>query len=231
MSDAKRKVLDMVEQGKITSAEADALLAAMQGGRRFSLRFLFDPFERVGLAASLAIGLLAAIASVLAAIPLGLRFDGYLDIHLAPAAVTAVAAIADQVVAWPLSALVLWLVALPFARASRFVDFLAVTGLARVLPLACGILLAPLTPDPELLADMSQRAMSDPTSVLGDVASMIPMIGVALVFVVWFVAASVFGFRHASGLRRGRLAAAVVVALLAAEIVSKVAIWGLGLIS
>jgi hypothetical protein len=67
--------------------------------------------------------------------------------------------------------------------------------------------------------------------VLGDVASMIPMIGVALVFVVWFVAASVFGFRHASGLRRGRLAAAVVVALLAAEIVSKVAIWGLGLIS
>jgi len=231
MSDAKRKVLDMVEQGKITSAEADALLAAMHGKPRFSMRVLFDPYDRVGIAPALTVGVLAAIASGFAAIPLGLRFDGYLDIHMAPAAVTAFAAIADQAVAWPLSALVLWLVALPFARTSRLVDFLAVTGLARVLPLACGVLLAPLTPEPAMLADMSRRAMADPISVLGDVVSMLPMIGVALVFIGWFIAASVFGFRHASGLRRGRLAAAVVAALLAAEVVSKIAIWGLSAIS
>jgi len=231
MSGAKRKVLDMVEQGKISSVEADALLAAMRGRPRFSMRILFDPFDRIGLAAALAVGVLAAIASGFAAIPLGLRFDGYMDIHMSPGAVTAFAAIADQAVAWPLSALVLWLVALPFARTSRLIDFLAVTGLARVLPLAGGVLLAPLTPEPAMLADMSRRAMNDPTAVLGDVVSMLPMIGVALVFVGWFIAASVFGFRHASGLRRGRLAAAVVVALLAAEIASKVAIWGLGAIS
>jgi hypothetical protein len=231
MSDAKRKVLDMVEQGKITTAEADALLAAMRSGPRFSPRVLVDPFERVGVPAALAVGLLAAVAAGFAAIPLGLRFDGYLDIHMAQGEVGVFAAIADQVVAWPLSALVLWLVALPFARASRFVDFLAVTGLARVLPLACGVLLAPLTPEPAALADISRSAMSDPSAVLGDLASMLPMIGVALVFIGWFIAAAVFGFRHASGLRKGRLAAAVVVALLVAETVSKVAIFGLGAIS
>ena len=230
MSDAKRKVLDMVEQGKITTAEADALLAAMREESRFSPKLLFDPYDRVGVAAALVVGALAAIASGFAAIPLGLRFDGYMDIHMAGGAVTAFAAIADQLVAWPLSALVLWLVSLPFARASRLVDFLAVTGLARVLLLAAGVLLAPLTPEPAALADMSRRAMADPASVLGDVASMLPMIGVALVFIGWFIAASVFGFRHASGLRRGRLAAAVVTALLAAEIVSKIAIWGFGAI-
>ena len=231
MSDAKRKVLDMVEQGKITSAESDALLAAMRNAPRFSMRILFDPYDRVGLATALVVGLLTAVAAGFAAIPLGLRFDGYMDIHIAPVSVTAFAAIADQAVAWPLSALVLWLVALPFARASRLVDFLAVAGLARVLLLAAGVLLAPLTPEPSTLADMSRRAMSDPTAVLGDVASMLPMIAVALVFIGWFIAASVFGFRHASGLRRGRLAGAVVIALLAAEIVSKVAIWGLGAIA
>lgn len=225
MSDAKRKVLDMVQQGKITSAEADALLAAMRDRPRFSPRLLFDPYERVGAAAALAVGALAAIASGFAAIPLGLRFDGYMDIHTAGGAVTPLAAIADQLVAWPLSALVLWLVALPFARASRFVDFLAAAGLARVLLLAAGALLAPLTPEPAVLADMSRRALADPASVLGDVASMLPMIGVALVFVGWFVAASVFGFRHASGLRGGKLAGAAVLGLLAAEVVSKIALW------
>ena len=230
MSDAKRKVLDMVEQGKITATEADELLAAMRQKPRLTARILVDPYDRVGPAAALVVGLVAAFAAGLAAIPLGLRFDGYMDIHMAGGAVRAFDAIADQAVAWPLSALVLWLVALPFARSSRFVDFLAVTGLARVLLLAAGVLLAPLTPPPAALAEMSRRAMTDPTAVVGDVVSMLPMIGVALVFVGWFVAASVFGFRHASGLRGGRLAGATVIGLLAAEIVSKVAIWGLGAI-
>jgi hypothetical protein len=230
MSDAKRKVLDMVEQGKITSAEADALLEAMRP-KRLSARVLFDPYDRVGLWPALAVGVLAAIASGFAAVPLGLRFDGFMDIHAAPGAVGALAAFADQVVAWPLSALVLWLVALPFARASRLVDFLAVTGVARVLLLAAGVLLVPLSPPPAALAEMSKHALADPSAVVGDVVSMLPMIAVALVFVGWFIAASVFGFRHASGLRRGKLAAAVVVAILAAEIVSKIAIWGISVMA
>jgi hypothetical protein len=227
MSDAKRKVLDMVEQGKITRAEADALLAALRP-RRFPWMILFDPYERIGLAASLVVGLIAAVAAGLVAGPLGIRFDGFMDIHMAPAPVTARAAIADQIVAWPLSALVLWLVALPFARSSRFVDFLAAAGLTRVLLLAAAVLLAPLAPEPAAVAEMSRNALADPGAVLADVVAMLPMVAVAIVFVGWFIAASVFGFRHASGLRRGKLAAAVAIALLAAEVVSKIAIWGAG---
>lgn len=216
MSDAKRKVLDMVEQGKITTAEADALLGAMRERPRLSLRVLFDPFDRVGVAGGLVVGVVASVVAALVSIPLGMRFDGFMDIHAALGPVTATAAITDQLVAWPLSAIVLWLVALPFARASRPADFLAATGLVRLLPLVAGVLLAPLIPEP---------------AALGDLLSMLPMVAVAVVFAGWFIAATVFAFRHASGLRGGRLAAAAVVALLAAEIVSKAAIWGLGMIA
>ncbi|MCK9460096.1 MAG: hypothetical protein M0R80_10695 [Proteobacteria bacterium] len=231
MSDAKRKVLDMVEQGKITTAEADALLGAMREKPRLSLRVLFDPFDRVGVAGGLVVGVVASVVAGLVSIPLGMRFDGFMDIHAASGTVTATAAITDQLVAWPLSAIVLWLVALPFARASRPADFLAATGLVRLLPLVAGVLLAPLTPEPAALAEMSRNAMTDPGAALGDLLSMLPMVAVAIVFAGWFIAATVFAFRHASGLRGGRLAAAAVVALLAAEIVSKAAIWGLGMIA
>lgn len=230
MNDANKKIMDMVAAGKITTGEADALLAAMRPSRRFAIRSLFDPYDKVGLWPALAVGLAASAASAAAAVALGIRFDGFLDIHVAPGPVSAADAVADQVVAWPLSAVVLWLVALPFARQSRVVDFLAATGLARVLLLIAGLLLVPLTPNATALARMSQNAVSNPAAVASDLVSMIPMIAVALVFVTWFIVALVFAFRHASGLRGGRLAGAFVAALIAAEIVSKLALWAAGAI-
>jgi hypothetical protein len=226
MSDAKKKVLDMVEKKRITAAEGDALLAAMRTEKRSALKLLVDPYGRLSTGAMLAAGAIVAAASVFLAVALDLRFDGFMDIHNQGTGVPPLVAVADQVIAWPLAALALWLVALPFARGCRLVDVLAVSGIARVPIAIAGALLAPLAPSPEEVAAMSQRAAGGPGAILGDLVSMLPMIAVALVFLAWAIALSAFGFRHAAGLRGGKLAAAFVLALLVAEIASKAAVFG-----
>jgi hypothetical protein len=234
MNDAKQKVLDMIEQKKITAAEGDALLAAMRDERRFTFRTLFDPFERLSTGAMLAVGALTALLSVLLTSGLGLplsriggvRFDGFLDVHGPQGAVGVPVAVAEQLAAWPLAALVLWLVSLAFARKSRFVDFLATLGAARLVLFVGGALIAIFAPPREELLALAQSADASPIDAGQGLLRMIPVVAVALVFVGWFVAAAVFAFRHASGLRGGRLAAAFVAALVAAEIVTKISLWG-----
>ena len=225
MSDAKKKVLEMVAQRKITAAEGDALLAAMRAEGKFVPRLLIDPFGRLTTGTMLAVGAVSAILSAVAAAALGIRYDGFLDLHGPAGAVPVALAIAEQVVAWPLSAMALWLVALPFARGARAIDFLAVTGFVRILYLVFGAAIAAVAPGPEAVAGVLRHAMTSPASVVGDLASMIPLIVVGLLLAGWSITMLVFGFRHASGLRGGRLAGVFVAALIAAEIVSKLALW------
>jgi hypothetical protein len=238
MSDAKKKVLEMVEQKKITAAEGDALLAAMRAAKRFSFLLLVDPFERVSTFAMLAIGAVAAGLSVLIVSGLGLpplksggiRFDGFMDVHMPAGAVGVPLAVGEQLAVWPLSALALWLVALAFERKSRLVDFLAVTGLARAVMLVGGVLISAVAPPSAAMAELAKNAVANPGAALGAVSHMIPMAAIALVFLGWFITASVFGFRHASSLRGEKLAGAFVLALVLAETVSKVALWGFSLV-
>lgn len=216
MSDAKRKVLDMVEQGKISSDEGDALLSAMKDEKKFSFRTLFDPYDRIGVVSSIAVGVVVAVASAVVAMYFDVRYDGFLDLHTGEGDVDLLAAVNDQLVAWPVSALILWLIALPFARKARFVDFLGALGVARVLQLIAGLALPPPP------ADVLERMATDPVSAIGEMTGMIPMILVAVILIGWFIATLVFAFRHASGLRGGKLAGAFVLALFVAETVSKI---------
>jgi hypothetical protein len=218
MSDAKRKVLDMVEQGKISSDEGDSLLSAMNNEKRIGFKILFNPYEHVGTLPGIIVGLVVAVASVGAAMYLNVRYDGFMDIHMAASPVAVGTAMIDQLIAWPVSALILWLIALPFARKSRFVDFLAVLGIARVLQLIAGLTLPPLTPDLEVMS----RIASDPTSATGEIVGMIPMIIVAMVLISWFIATLIFAFRHASGLRGRRLVIALIIGIFVTEAASKI---------
>ncbi|HUT77547.1 MAG TPA: hypothetical protein VM285_07665 [Polyangia bacterium] len=224
MNDAKRKVLDMVEQGRISPAEGGALLTAMEGRKGPGFGLLLDPHERLGTVPALAIGAAVAVASAGVAVSMGVRFDGFMDIHTGGGQVLPLAAAIDQLVAWPVSALLLWLCALPFTRQARYIDFLAALGVARVIQLVAGLALAPLSPGEDELLRMAQN----PVAALHGIAGMLPMIIVALALVSWFVAALVFAFRHASGLRRGRLAGAFVLALFVTEAASKAILFAVG---
>ncbi len=226
MSDTKQKVLSMVQQGKISAPEGEKLLAAMAGSGRFRFKTLIDPFEKISPAAGIAIGLVAAVIGTLAGVYTDVRFDGFLDLHMPGSNVTISSAIADQLVAWPVSALILWLVAAAFSRQGRFIDFLSGAGIARVVILIMGLVMPLVSPDPETLQQMAGGGgVPSPEAVFS--ASMIAMIAVSLVCVPWFIAMIVFAFRHGSGLRGGKLAIGVVVAIVVAETVSKLALWGL----
>ena len=149
-----------------------------------------------------------------------MRWDGFLDLHTG-GEVSLLEAALDQVVAWPLAAVLLWLVARFFNKGARLVDFLSMLGVARVLQLITGPLLVVLSPPAEVMEDLGAIAMSDPMSAMRMMTGMIPMLVVSVLMIAWFVTLLVFGVRYASGLRRGKLVGAVLLGFLVAEVVSK----------
>ena len=129
-------------------------------------------------------------------------------------------ALYEQLLAWPVTALVFWAIARPVAGQGRFVDFFAAVGVARLplLPMAA-ILLATRDASAQALAGLLEGQMPSVGFVAMTLAS-VP-------FAVWFVALLVTGLRTASGLRGGKLAWVAVGAIVAAEILTKVALLAL----
>ena len=223
MNDAKRKVLNMVAEGKVSSDEGDKLLAAMENEKRFSARLLVDPFFRLKAIQGILIGLLVALGGVAVALWGNLRFDGFLDMHILNRVVPLRLAIGDQVVAWLIGALVLWLVALIFARDSRFIDFLAGLGIARAAQTLGGAGIMGLPIDWESVTRLTRNASTiNPEGLL----PLIPLIIIALAAIIWFMTLLFYAFKHATGLKGATLKRAFILGVIAAEVVSKLALVG-----
>ena len=197
------RVRAMAEEGRIDTADAERLLTALEAKPRPSpFRVLFDPFERLGVARGVAIGLASALIAI-GVTRLGARFDGFLDAHTSASVPSLVTAALEQLVAWPGGALVLWLSSLVFDRRTRFVDFLAALGVARAPLVAFLAVVAALSPD-------GDRRVID-----------VVLIAFAFPCVGWILALIYFGFKHASGLRKAGLVGALVAGVACAEVVSK----------
>jgi hypothetical protein len=217
MTTEREKILDLVATGQLSPADADRLLKRADAKpRRDLVAWLFDPAERLGTDRALLVGLAAVILGGLLA-RAGIRFDGALDSHDTAGPVPWTLAVADVLVAWPLTALVFWLVSFLVAKQGRLVDHLAAVGVARVPAVLTGavlVLASALFPRPEI--------------VPGKIPDVHPLwlafILLSIPFVVWQVALLYRGFRTASGLRGLRCAAAGVAAIVGAEIVSKAAL-------
>lgn len=210
MSTAQDKILELIASGKVTPQEGELLLRSLRPARRAWWRVALNPFDTLSSRWLWTIAVLTAGLSVVVAAASRVRFDGALDMHVIAQPPPWRAVALDQLVAWPLTALVLWLVGLAFARQSRLLDFLAFVGAARapLLLTACiaAPLLAPLAGSP---------AREQQSAVLLSAVVLIP-------FLVWFIALLVGAVRTASGTKGGRLAAAVITGLIAAETISKV---------
>jgi len=224
MKDAKSKVLEMVERKKISPDEGETLLAAMSAKPKFSLGALFNPFPQLSEPLAVALAIVAALAGVAVSMTMGIRFDGFLDIHAPTSRVTWTVAALDQLVSWPLAALVLWGLSLPFSRQGRIIDFISGVGVARAVQLLGGASVALLSPPPQVALQLAEKAMKDPTAISGELISFIPMILAAIIFISWFITANVFAMKHATGLKGGKLAAVSVLGILLAETVSKLAL-------
>lgn len=204
------RVRELAREKNISPEEAERLLAAL--GSPAPVRVGRNPFERWRGERTALAGILIALAGI-AVSRLGVRFDGALDLHIVGAPVPAATAIVDQLAAFPLTALVLWGAARLLSRHTRFVDIAGAVSVARapLVLIAVPLAFLPMPPTEPL-----------PTSVSVELV-LIALLGLAGLGAQ--LLALVLGVRAASGLRSGKLAAAVVGGVLAAEVLSKVLIW------
>ncbi|MDX2055071.1 MAG: hypothetical protein SFV15_21900 [Polyangiaceae bacterium] len=210
----KEQVLEMLSAGRITSAESEELLLALNEPPRSWWRRILNPFEGLNAVQALAWGVLGALGGI-ALSRWNVRFDGALDLHPIANAVSISDALADQVVAWPLTAAVFWGAANILARQLRFVDFLGYVGVARL---------------PYLIPAAVAASMKDQLSVAPEKLIASPPPGLLLLslvtvpVVVWMVTWLWQGFRTASGLRGAKSGFLFVGALVFAEVLSKLAL-------
>lgn len=211
MSTPAERVRHLVEAGTLAPEEGERLLAAMEQPPRSRLSAMLNPFERFGGGAAALAGLVIAALSTLVALLLGVRFDGFLDLHIPPSAPPLRVAVVDQLSAWLVPALCFWAYARVLQRHVRMIDFVGMVGLAR-LPL----LLAAVP-----VRSMTRSLLADPTKP-GPLA--LAGICVALLFVAANITLLYGGFKNASGLTGRKLVVGFIVLLIGAEIVSKLAL-------
>ncbi|WP_437487912.1 YIP1 family protein [Sorangium sp. So ce1014] len=215
MTTPDERVRALVRDNVIKPAEGERLLATMAPRPpRSGWRLALDPFERFGGEAAAVAGLAVAALSV-AVTRLGVRFDGFLDLHTAPQVIPYTTALLEQVVVWPLPALLFWAYARLLRCRVRIVDFLGVIGLSRAPLALAAIALGLLAPEPPAGAPRLTPELAV-SAVL------------ATLCLVWFLALLTQGFKNASGLRGARLIAGLIGLVLVSEIVSKVALAHLG---
>ena len=179
--------------------------------------WLWNPAARMSTGAGVAASVVFVAAGIALA-PLHVRFDGALDMHVGPAPVPFAVALLDAL-CWPITTTVFWLAARVFGPASRFVDHLVVVGLARAPQLPAAVASALI---------LRGRIPEDPAQAMAlatDPSAMLPLLALSLVLlplVVWQFVLLIAGFRTASGLRGLRLGVAVFLAIVVAEVLTKI---------
>lgn len=214
MNAARNRILEMLSAGKISPDEAEQLLAAVRGPNESFWSWIFRPMDRLQTPVATSIAVAGATMQLAIALLLHVRFYGALDSQPARGSVGWTAALVDLAVAWPITALIFFAAARLFARQGRFVDLLAMVGVARLPLLAAGAIAGA---NRELLFSVAELAAK------GQTPAVVIVIGLgAAVLSAWFITLLVTGLRTASGLRGGRLALAFLAALVVAEAISKV---------
>jgi hypothetical protein len=216
MSSPEERIREIARAQSIDAAAAERLLAAVRPAAAKPAAALRNPFERWSGETTSLVGLVVAAAAV-ATSRLGVRYNGALDLHFVHGAVPFTTALSDQLVAVPVTALVLWGAARLVSRA-RFVDVLGAVALSRAPAVE---LAAPLA----LLVPYMPVDPTKPNAVVLGIA-LVSLVGLALQIVLL-----VLGFRTATGTRGSRLAGSLVAGLVAAEIVSKSVLFLVSLVS
>jgi hypothetical protein len=219
----EERVLAMARAGTISQEEADRLLAALQVSRRERpplLHLLTQPMDALSPRATLIVATAVTLASFIVA-RLGVRYDGALDLHRVSGTPPWPIVLFDSANAVMLTGAVLWLAARLSTAQVRFVDFVTTVALARLAQVCAGLAAVVVVPNPEAAARAVLEAAMNGTPV--DIRILLGGI-VLLPFFAWFLALLYFGFRTSSGLSPARSAMALTAGLVAAEVLSKLAL-------
>lgn len=222
------RVRRLVASGAATPEEGERLIAAMvedaatkarahaMGHKESLLKTLLHPYDRYGGGVAATIGLVVSVVSI-GVTQLGVRFDGFLDLHVRPissgtSGLHAIAtSAAEQGIVWVLPALCYWAYARLFSRHVRVLDFLGMVGLARVAVLLSVIPVLALTPH-----------IQDPTSLQSP--SMLALVTVALLMLAVHITLLYQGFKNASGLAGVKLVGGFIGLLIVVEMITKLAL-------
>jgi hypothetical protein len=214
MTTPSERVRGLVQKGSLPADDAGELLAAVGVSAPPSrAQLLIDPLERFDAARLCLAGLGGALAGV-AVSRLGVRFDGFLDLHHTGSRFRLAVSLLDAVSAWLPAALVFWVVSLVAARQGRFVDFLALIGVARLPLVAFAVPIA-------LVSKVAPVPVPAPGQVPALGIGVIVIVTCALASLGWVLTLAYRGFGTASGLRGPRRVVAFVTAVVLSEAASK----------
>lgn len=215
MTSHEARVRALVSSGQITESEGTRLVDALRQ-ETAGWKILFNPFDRLSTGAIWSVAIVTCAAS-LAMSRLGIRFDGALDLHPTGAAPRWSMSLLDQMNAVALTAAVAWLVSLLVAKRGRFVDFVMTIGAARVPLIFIALVTHWLLPSAaEMRAMVLSGSRPGPAVVLASVLT--------LPFFFWFLALLYRAFVVSSGLKGLRAGLSFATAMVAAEVLSKVAL-------
>lgn len=211
MSSADR-VMQMQATGSISKTEANELLGALGEIKHTSWKdWLVNPMRRMTDGRAFVLIAIVTAAQIALGLTLPIRFDGALDMHAvkAPSAIALV--LREWLVSLPLLALVFFGAARVFGSKMRPLDAFTVTALGRVSTLVMAVI-AGLA-----LAPLEQGGAQINAVMIAASLALLPL----LVFeFVWMF----HGFKTAANIKGGTLWAAFLLAIVVAEVISKLAL-------
>src|SRR4051812_26250518 len=127
MNTPAERIRNLAAKGALPPEQAQDLLSALHPNRDASAAgrarsWLIDPLERVSAERLTLVGLLAVLIGI-GLERFGLHFDGFLDLHVSGHPWRPLLSLVTAICAWPLGAVLLWLVARAAGRQGRFIDF------------------------------------------------------------------------------------------------------------
>lgn len=218
MTNPQEKVLTLKNNGNINRRDARSLLGALGQRSVFSRLFFGNPFERLSDREGGILTAVYLIGAILVSVLLGVRFDGFFDVHLVTSSLQWYRAALDQIGAWLIPGLCLWGVARVAGRQGRLLDFLFLAAIARSPIVILGALFG-------AVENLSMVGFLGNPTVERVIYAVFAFI-VAIILLVWFIVWLYRGFRTSSGLKKRRLVVTFVIGITLAEILSKIAAIG-----
>ncbi len=178
--------------------------------------FVFNPFTRIAGWQAFAAGLAFAAMTGIVATLSGVAFDGVLDAHVGTGITYALSFIFIGIDIASIT-LVMWIAALVTSRDFRFIDILGTMTLARAPMLLVAIAgFTSAAPDPA-------EVIANPTVLI--TGGMLVFLLFCIVATIWYIVLIYNAMKVSCNIGGTKLAVTVVVALILAEVLSKVVIY------
>ncbi|MDI9605738.1 MAG: hypothetical protein QM305_10550 [Bacteroidota bacterium] len=177
---------------------------------------IWNPFTRVAGWQAFWVGMVIVVASAVLASYGNLLFDGAIDAHFGND-VGIVQSLAVTGISLLSVVVAMYLAALIISKSIRFIDILGTMTLARA-PFLLLAIISPFVSYPTV-----DQLLQDPVVLFKYPWSLL-FILISLPVIVWFIALMYNGFKVSTGAKGTKLVIAFIVALLSAEVVSKVCI-------